>query len=73
MSAARGVRGLCALRREHLNRADPGLQMTKADIDRFLSEWEAKGCLTDTLEHYRNKLQNIGAGSAGNLLSPALC
>lgn len=33
--------------------------MTKADIERFLSEWETKGCLTDTLEHYRSILERF--------------
>lgn len=58
MSVARGVQEKRELRRD-LDRMDPGFQMTKADIDRFLSEWEAKGCLTDTLEHYRSILERF--------------
>lgn len=59
MSVARGVQGKRTFRRDHLNRTDPGLQMTKADIERFLSEWETKGCLSYTLEHYRNILERF--------------
>ena len=59
MSIARGVQGTRALCRNHVDKKDPGLQMTKADINRFLNEWEAKGCLTDTLEHYRSILERL--------------
>lgn len=59
MSVARGVQGKRTLRRNHLDRPDPGLKMTKADIDRFLDEWETKGCLADTLEHYRSILERF--------------
>ena len=59
MSVARGVQRKRNLRRGRLDRTDSGLQMTKADIDCFLNEWETKGCLTDTLEHYRNILERF--------------
>lgn len=59
MPVARGVQGKRSLRRDYLDRTDPGFQMTKADIDRFLSEWEAKGCGADTMEHYRSILRRL--------------
>ena len=59
MPAARGVQGKRSLRRDYLDRTDPGFPMTEGDIDRFLNEWEAKGCSADTLEHYRSILMRF--------------
>lgn len=47
------------VRRVAARTEDPGLEMKRADIELFLSEWEAKGCVADTLEHYRNILERL--------------
>lgn len=55
MPAAQGVQGKRKLRRDHLDRICPGIQMTKADISCFLSGREAKGSIPDALEHCRKR------------------
>lgn len=40
-------------------KADAGLEMTRADIERFLEEWKAKGCVPGTLERYRHSLNRL--------------
>lgn len=72
MPAARSVQGTRALRRDHLDRVAPGLQMTKADKDYYLKcetycDWlwkllcfDAKErilpCCAGSLAHFENDL-----------------
>ena len=46
-------------RSTHRGEADPGLAMKQEDIERFIEEWEAKGCMPATLERYRHSLNRL--------------
>ena len=59
MSAARGVQGKRTLRRNRLARTGIGLQMTAENIDRFLSVWGTKDCLSYIPDHYRSILERF--------------
>ena len=46
-------------RAKHRGEADPGLVMAQEDIERFIEQWRAKGCMPATLERYRHSLNRL--------------
>lgn len=48
-----------SIRRAAAKAGDPSLKMEHSDINRFLEEWGAKGCVADTFECYRGILERF--------------